>query len=553
MNVRKGLALFQIVCMIFLNVWNLRLANADDSDIFGTNIQPNVMILFDNSGSMGDSIFVSGPYDASVTYSTPLTYNSTKVYQYFTKKNDCKPDPNPCYKVYANTIADVNKSSARSALSTTGYWSGSISGSNVDLYVGNYLNWQACSTCSAMDTKLHIAQQVIGNLLSSVEGVAFGVMKFKNANTPYGALMVSPIGTATSTMISAVNALTANDGTPTGEALRDVGKYFSGTFSSYSSPIQYSCQPSFVIIISDGLWNGSINPATQATTEFTTDHSSNFAGTQNLIVDTIGFNLPAGDPGITSLQQTATNGGGTFYNAANTAQLEAALQSAIRQIIAATFSFANPVIPTTAASGSNRAYLASFQSNPSAPFWRGYLKAYTRDSSGLIPVDANGLPTGTAAWDAGQALSQKAASTRTIYTVVSGTRQDFTTSNSSITNTLLGAADSTEKNKIISFTRGTDAYDADADGDTSEERDWKLGDIFHSTPVVVTPPFLLSSDSTYNTFKTTNASRTTVLLAGANDGMLHAFRESDGEELWAFIPPDLLDNLKGLTGDLGCT
>ncbi len=29
--------------------------------------------------------------------------------------------------------------------------------------------------------------------------------------------------------------------------------------------------------------------------------------------------------------------------------------------------------------------------------------------------------------------------------------------------------------------------------------------------------------------------------------MLHAFRESDGVELWAFIPPDLLDNLKGLT------
>src|SRR5262249_52088250 len=41
-------------------------------------------------------------------------------------------------------------------------------------------------------------------------------------------------------------------------------------------------------------------------------------------------------------------------------------------------------------------------------------------------------------------------------------------------------------------------------------------------------------------------SRTKVLIAGANDGMLHAFRESDGVELWAFIPPDVLDNLKVL-------
>ncbi|HTU03540.1 MAG TPA: PilC/PilY family type IV pilus protein, partial [Candidatus Sulfotelmatobacter sp.] len=68
-----------------------------------------------------------------------------------------------------------------------------------------------------------------------------------------------------------------------------------------------------------------------------------------------------------------------------------------------------------------------------------------------------------------------------------------------------------------------------------------------STPVLVPPPFLASPDSTYATFKTTYASRETVLLAGANDGMLHAFRESDGTERWAFIPQDLLPYLKQLT------
>ncbi|HWU39231.1 MAG TPA: PilC/PilY family type IV pilus protein, partial [Candidatus Acidoferrum sp.] len=52
---------------------------------------------------------------------------------------------------------------------------------------------------------------------------------------------------------------------------------------------------------------------------------------------------------------------------------------------------------------------------------------------------------------------------------------------------------------------------------------------------------------TYATFKSNNASRTTILLAGANDGMLHAFRESDGTELWAFIPPNLLAYLNELT------
>jgi type IV pilus assembly protein PilY1 len=40
-----------------------------------------------------------------------------------------------------------------------------------------------------------------------------------------------------------------------------------------------------------------------------------------------------------------------------------------------------------------------------------------------------------------------------------------------------------------------------------------------------------------------------VIFAGANDGMLHAFLDSDGSELWGFIPPVLLDKLKLLGGD----
>ena len=42
-----------------------------------------------------------------------------------------------------------------------------------------------------------------------------------------------------------------------------------------------------------------------------------------------------------------------------------------------------------------------------------------------------------------------------------------------------------EKDNIINFTRGIDTYDEDFDLDLSEQRQWKLGDIFHSTPVLV--------------------------------------------------------------------
>jgi type IV pilus assembly protein PilY1 len=274
---------------------------------------------------------------------------------------------------------------------------------------------------------------------------------------------------------------------------------------------------------------------------------------QNVIIHTVGFGVGASEPNddIVAndiLKQTAQQGGGAYYRADTATALENALQDAIRKVMAATFTFATPVLPSTSTTGSNRAYLAAFQSDPSNPFWKGFLKAYTRDSTGNVPVDSNGIPLASAlAWEAGQKLSAKTASTRTIYTAIGGTRQDFTTSNSSITPAILNVASSSERDKVIDFTRGIDSYDEDVDSNVTEERAWKLGDIFHSTPALITPPRAPIVDPTYTTFKQSNANRTMVLISGANDGMIHAFRESDGEELWAFIPPEALDGLQLLT------
>ena len=544
----------------------LRIARADDSDIFGNNIAPNVMLALDSSQSMDDDTGTLVPYASATTYTAMVyrgsTIDGTKVYKKVTSGSSsglsCSTS-NPCYTVYANSISAVNSSSARNALSSVGYWSGSISGSSLNLYYGNYLNYYFCSSCDGIEPKITIAKRVLTNLVNSVDGVRFGVMRFNSSGTM--GQMVATIGTATSTIVTAVNNIDPNGNTPLGEQMDDVGRYYKGQVlrngNTYTSPIQYSCQPNFVVVISDGLWNGSVNPKTQATNRYTQDHSTTFAGTQNVIVHTIGFGLNSSNSddaaAIADLKTMAQNGGGSYFAASNTAQLEVALQDAISQIMAATFSFATPTIPTTGTSGATRAYLASFQSNASRPFWRGYLKAYDL-LNGTIPVDSTtGLPSGTPAWDAGQQLSVKTASTRTIKTYASSALQDFSTTNATITATLLGAADSTEKNQIINYIRGAVDYnDEDLDGNSSEERPWKLGDIFHSTPVLVSSPFLTSTDSTYNTFKTSNSSRTTILLAGANDGMLHGFRESDGAELWAFIPPNLLDqlkNLKALTGN----
>ena len=545
-------------------------AVADDSDIFGANIQPNVVLLIDNSGSMADSS-PSNAFDPLNSYSVlqrcdPVTSKSkprTTTYSNCSGTNVYSVSSGGSYSTYATSIANVSSSSARNALTNTGYWSGRINGSNVTLYTGNYINYLhgACASGGAcLEPKMDIAKRVVNSLLDNVQGVRFGIMTFYyGSNGVRGARVVAQVGTPVSTMKTSVNGLTPLSDTPLGDALHDASEYYEGDTltngTRFTSPIQLECQPNFVILVTDGVQTSGIRSMpTEAGELFTKDHASSFTGMQNVIVHTVGFGITAStdtataDQAFADLALAAKNGGGQFYRSDSATDLEQALQDAIRRIVQATFTFATPVLPTTSTTGSTRAYLASFKSDPSAPFWDGFLKAYQRDSKGLVPVDSNGVPLSTALiWDAGQALTNISADSRTIYTDVNGSLTTFAKNNSTITQTLLGASSSSERDRIIDFVRGVDVNDEDRDNNMTEDRGWKLGDIFHSTPVLVTPPVLALNDSSYQSFKTAKASRTSVLIAGANDGMLHAFRESDGGELWAFIPSDSLDLLKGLT------
>ncbi|MEP6933833.1 MAG: PilC/PilY family type IV pilus protein, partial [Nitrospirota bacterium] len=111
---------------------------------------------------------------------------------------------------------------------------------------------------------------------------------------------------------------------------------------------------------------------------------------------------------------------------------------------------------------------------------------------------------------------------------------------------------------------------------------WKLGDSVYSTPVVVGAPRerydILYGDSSYTSFYSMYKNRRQVAYLGANDGMMHAFNvgffhEGDdtvstpakvehgwfdntptadgrgtniGDELWGFIPQELLPHLRWL-------
>lgn len=79
----------------------------------------------------------------------------------------------------------------------------------------------------------------------------------------------------------------------------------------------------------------------------------------------------------------------------------------------------------------------------------------------------------------------------------------------------------------------------------ANDRQSRLGDIFHSTPEIVgAPDPELDFSTAYRTFAESVASRPTVLYVNTNDGLLHAFNTEDGEELWALTPSSMLPRLK---------
>ncbi|PCJ17654.1 MAG: pilus assembly protein, partial [SAR86 cluster bacterium] len=78
-----------------------------------------------------------------------------------------------------------------------------------------------------------------------------------------------------------------------------------------------------------------------------------------------------------------------------------------------------------------------------------------------------------------------------------------------------------------------------------------LGDIVNSDPKFVSVPTGGYADDleakSYNAFITANASRDGVVYVGANEGMLHGFSEATGEEVLAYIPHAVYENLYELT------
>ncbi|MCG8537231.1 MAG: pilus assembly protein PilY, partial [Pseudomonadales bacterium] len=295
------------------------------------------------------------------------------------------------------------------------------------------------------------------------------------------------------------------------------------------------------------------------------DQSSTIINSNTVTTHTIGFNID--DP---YLSDVASNGGGGYYTASSSADLLAAFQEILRTTLNIDTTFVSPGVTVNSfnrLTHRNEIYFSLFQPQET-PHWPGNLKRYKITSSGSI-LDANDVDAIDAStcyfkddavsyWDTiqdgndtaegGAARQLPSYSARNLYTYYSGsssTNLNNSANHISITNkanisksmlSIDGESDAYHEN-LINWVRGKDVNDADDDNVTDEDRD-QLSDPLHSAPYLVI-------------YGGTDDDPDITVFYGDNEGMLHAIDASDGEEIFAFAPEEVLSNFDTLYKNSG--
>jgi type IV pilus assembly protein PilY1 len=513
-------------------------------------VDANVMILFDNSGSMNEAMF-HADYDPNVVYggsggSTTLRFV-----------------PGTIYNVGTDGLRSAHSFIGALPSTPTAYLVNSDAGQN-GRYYGNYLNWVYFNaTATQRDaiprvTRVQVAKLVTTDIIKRSRNVRFGLTRFNNDD---GGTIVANCGADTVTLRKAVNLLAATTWTPTGETMEDILDYFKGTGAN--RPILQPCQYNFLIVMTDGFPTydlgvsaylrdadgdgrdpgtcaslGAPYPETNYCSHYMDDvayymrHNdlrtdSAMTGDQTVITYTVGFGI---DGGI--LRSTAVNGDGMYLLASNAAELWLSLSRIMQDIVTKISSGAAVAVVSTERGDNDRLYRGKFMPG----LWRGFLEAFD------LPYETGE----SAAWEAGAILAARDPAAREIFTFFDGERRDWDTSNSSLLASAMGFGDADSAALAMQWTRGhaITGY---------RERDgWVLGDVIHSTPVVVGAPSYFNTDPDYQTFMQANRDRPRTIYVGANDGMLHAFSAESGQELWAFVPQFALPHLKTIADSAYC-
>jgi len=638
--------------------------HGDDTEIFGgseINLPPNVLIIFDNSGSMGEYVTVQGSTDP---WNSGTAYSGSYDRRYIYRTDNGSWWYEDVY-IGSNGVVDSGEvacDDVRNTLNTYGHWMGTINTRNNytctgtrprerNWRTGNYLNYLQ-STGPQSRRKIDVAKETVTALIDTTSSVRFGLMIFNDSE---GGRLVAPLEdrdtqASKDALKSIINGLSAQTWTPLGETLAEAGLYYSrqpswfNTGVDYADPttyggtaghhaIQWRCQKNYIIIMTDGestqdrnskLWDTiylnnkvigdydndvSTTDSTKHQSEYYWIDSSNvqhaypssgsdylddvakflydedllpatvydssgvsFNQTdyvkQNVKTFTIGFDI---NHKLLSDTADTNHGQGHYFTTQDNISLSEIFERIIGSILKVNSQFVSPVVPVNRINrtyADNGIYMGIFSPDAEHPgLWKGNIKKFGYDKDGIIRdrdgaqatnsdgsikegarsawVDVGaGVLEGMVVDKGGAGADLLAQSTRNFKTYKPSTSQNLVFNKTNILPADLGLLTTAERDDLVDFVSASGIYAPTATGTGSKPRQWVFGDIVHSQPAIL-----------YDRPNNRN-----VIFVGGNDGFLHCFIDSDHgtsdsltddtvEESWAFIPWDLLPNLKYLPSD----
>ncbi|MFZ6674978.1 pilus assembly protein [Undibacterium sp. Xuan67W] len=282
---------------------------------------------------------------------------------------------------------------------------------------------------------------------------------------------------------------------------------------------------------------GSLDP--------TTDLPAITAGTKS-------WPVPAANSinNVDDLWHAAVNGHGQYFSAGNPKQFANSLATALNDIAARSGDAAAVGTSSNTVRSGAKLYIATYNTKD----WSGGLKQLNLTSTGAVSGTDWTIDQNTT-WPAPRnVFSYKDSTTKGIafnYANLATTDQAYFTT--AATTIFAGAVNGTD---IVNYIKGDKSKEV-LSGGYFRDRQNMLGDIVGSSPQFIAQgenegytylPVGTPGQSTYYSFYSgikKNRGNPRVYV-GANDGMLHAFRSSDGREDFAYIPKTVIANLPSL-------
>jgi len=474
----------------------------------------------------------------------------------------------------------------------------------VTVYDPNFLNWYHNPPGSSM-SRTDIVKSVTKNVLGSINDVNVGLMRFNFSQGGPVIFGLKDLDANRSTINSVIDDIPASGWTPLSETLYEAALYYSGLPAVYGDgatdpdalvstnprvydrPADYACSKNFVVLLTDGeptqdtdayfrvptlpnfpsvMGRGSctgsnVNGAClDDIAEYLskTDINPVVPGEQSVTTYTIGFTVD-----LPILKDTAEKSGGEYYLASDVKSLTAALTDIVTNIFDRELSFTAPAIAVNAYNRTqhlNDLYVSVFRAADEV-HWPGNIKKYTVADGSILDANGNGAvdpDTGFFAdqsrnfWnreigaDGADVLRGGAANLlplpefRKLYTNNSSGDLTLPGNSVSVANIgsfteadfgLVGKPEEPPLDKLIEWMRGKDVKDQDNDPTTGVRK--SMGDTLHSQPAAVV-------------YGNAAGTADVVVFNATNDGYLHAINANTGEELWSFVPKELLASMADL-------